>query len=79
MWSPPFHISPCQNRVVLRTAAWFFTPEPKETSVGLAGFQVSTLLRGPDPIVEEIETTHQVVLLPFFTLNVKVLHSTVTP
>jgi hypothetical protein len=30
----------------LRTAVWFFTPEPKETSVNLEGFQVNMLLRG---------------------------------
>jgi len=37
---------PARMALFLRTAMWLSTPEPKETSVSLAGFQVSVLLRG---------------------------------
>lgn len=37
---------PARMELFLRTAVWLLAPEPKETSVGLAGFQVSALLRG---------------------------------
>lgn len=37
---------PARMELFLRTAVWLLAPEPKETSVSLAGFQVSALLRG---------------------------------
>lgn len=37
---------PARMELFLRTALWLVAPEPKETSVSLAGFQVSMLLRG---------------------------------
>ena len=44
----PFPVTPLPARMelFLRTALWLVAPEPKETSVSLAGFQVSMLLRG---------------------------------
>lgn len=37
---------PARTELFLRTAMWLFARKPKETSVSLAGFQVSVLLRG---------------------------------
>ena len=38
----PVTFIPARMELFLRTALWLVTPEPKETSVSLAGFQVST-------------------------------------
>lgn len=43
---PPVTSVPARRELLPRTAMWRSVPEPKETSVSLAGFQVSEPLRG---------------------------------
>lgn len=42
----PFTSVLTRIELFLRNSVWFFTREPRETSVSLAGLQMSTLLRG---------------------------------
>lgn len=72
---------PTRIESFLGSSVWFFTPEPKETSVSLAGFQMNMLLRGLRAYDGKRFRLYSELFFSFlpFILNVKALHTTVAP